>query len=477
MPFYNQGGEMKKDLSRIFDFVFVGAGISGPFIANDLCRKGCDCLMLEAGKHFTRKTYPSNGLDGTSQLYWSGGMELGNDCKLAFLRPKVVGGGSIVNQALVDRFDDDALDSWKDVSGVDFFSVKDMEPWYDKAESEIVIQEIPAEFRNKNAEIFDQGFKNMKYQNAPLRRAQSNCHLEEGNCCIECLNGCRLGSKQSTPETVLKEALENDLTLVSEVEVTRIIERQGDIKVIGKDSKGGTATFRAKNLVLAAGAIGNARLLLNSGFHKKLARIGHDFYCHPQFMSFGLYDEKINSHKGAFQAFKSDDKGFRKNGYKLENVYAGPEGLALLFPGFGNQHHRYMEKLAHFACIEVCTRDTNPGQIKVNRKGKALIKKVQNAEDLSRKAKGTKVIEEIFSSTGAREIVHGQFGIGLHLMGCCPIGTESNKSVIDPEFRLHGFKNIFCADSSIFPNAPGINPSLTIMALSRKAAHSIIRSL
>ena len=155
-------------------------------------------------------------------------------------------------------------------------------------------------------------------------------------------------------------------------------------------------------------------------------------------------------------------------------MYAGPEGIAMLVPGFGKKHHKYMEKLSHFACIEVCTRDTNPGQIKVNRKGKALIRKVQNSEDLSRQAKGTKVIEEIFSSTGAKEIVHGQFGIGLHLMGCCPIGTDSKKSVIDPEFRLHGYKNIYCADSSIFPNAPGINPSLTIMALSKKAAASIL---
>ena len=467
---------MKKDLSRIFDYVFVGAGISGPFIADELCRAGCDCLMLEAGKHYTRRTYPTNGLDGTSQLYWSGGLELGRDCKIAFLRPKVVGGGSIVNQALVDRFDEDALSSWKEASGVDFFTVKDMTPWYDQAESEIVIQEIPAEFRNKNAQIFEQGFKNLGYESAPLRRAQSNCHLEEGNCCVECLNGCRIGSKQSTPETVLKKALENGLSLISGVEVTQIIDKSGDIKVIGKDEKGGHTTYRGKNLVLAGGAIGNARLLLNSEFDKKVPGIGHGFYCHPQFMSFGLYKEKINSHQGAFQAFKSDDTGFRENGFKLENVYAGPESIALLIPGFGKKHQQYMEKLSHFACIEVCTRDTNPGQITVNRKGKALIQKVQNTEDLSRQAKGTKIIEEIFSSTGAEKIIHGKFGIGLHLMGCCPIGTDSKKSVIDPEFRIHGFKNIYCADSSIFPNAPGINPSLTVMALSKKAAASILRN-
>ncbi len=135
---------------RTFDFIIVGAGISGPFIADELCKAGADCLLIEAGKHYTRKTYPDNGLDGNSQLYWSGGLELGHDCKIAFLRPKVVGGGSIVNQALVDRFDDDAWDSWRSQSGVDFFNVDDMAPWYDKAEDSIEIQEIPAKFRNKN---------------------------------------------------------------------------------------------------------------------------------------------------------------------------------------------------------------------------------------------------------------------------------------------------------------------------------------
>jgi len=39
---------------------------------------------------------------------------------------------------------------------------------------------------------------------------------------------------------------------------------------------------------------------------------------------------------------------------------------------------------------------------------------------------------------------------------------------------LHEDKNIYCADSSIFPNAPGINPSLTIMALSKMAIEKVV---
>ncbi len=462
---------------KMFDFIIAGAGISGSFIANDLCRAGADCLMIEAGKNYERQSYPTNGMDGNSNLYWSGGLELGHDCKIAFLRPKVVGGGSVVNQALVDRFDDIALDSWRSVSGVKDFNMEEMAPWYDAAESDIEIQEIPAEFRNKNAEIFDRGFKHLGYRHAPLRRAQSNCRLEEGNCCIECLNGCRLGSKQSMPETTLKRALDSGLALVSEMEVVNIADKKGHVEVIAKDPKQGLAVFRAKSLILAGGAIGNARMLLNSGFKKRVPAIGTGFFCHPQFMSFGIYDEVINSHKGAFQAFKSDDTGFRQDGFKLENIYAGPEGIAMLIPGFGKRYQECMEKMPYFASIEVCTQDTHPGTIRVNRKGNALIQKEQNSEDIQRYERGRKVIEEIFKTTGAKEIIHGRFGIGLHLMGCCPMGTDSKTSVIDPQFRLHGTKNIYAADSSIFPNAPGINPSLTIMALSKKAATTILRSL
>ena len=191
-------------------------------------------------------------------------------------------------------------------------------------------------------------------------------------------------------------------------------------------------------------------------------------------MNFGIYDQPVRSHLGAFQAFKSDDTGFRKNGFKLENVYAGPAAIAMLLAGFGSRHHRAMERLSHFACIEVCTRDTQPGRIKVNRKGKMKIVKPQNKEDLNRYHKGRAVIDEIFETTGATQVIHGNMGIGLHLMGGCGMGTDPVRSVVAPDFQLHGLKNIYCADSSIFPNAPGINPSLTIMALSKKAAAQMI---
>lgn len=89
---------------EFYDVVIIGAGISGSFMAHALTKAGKRCLLLEAGKSFEPGHYPSSKLDANSQLYWSGGVEFNTAADLGILRPKCVGGGSIVNQALAGSF-------------------------------------------------------------------------------------------------------------------------------------------------------------------------------------------------------------------------------------------------------------------------------------------------------------------------------------------------------------------------------------
>ena len=461
-------------IANDYDVIIIGGGVSGSWMADELTQAGQRCLLLEAGKHYSDSHYPSEEIDANSELYWSGGIEFNTTADIGMLRPKVVGGGSIVNQALVDRFDDIALDSWRSKSGVSFFETSALAPWYEKAESRVSIQKIPAEFRNGNARIFEEGFKKNGYQCAPLRRAQKDCKYQEGNDCIECLAGCRLQSKQSTPWTTLKRAQDTGLlTLISEFEVLRVDDSQAPVRVSGMSSSGLKRVFSAPRVVLASGAIGNSKLLLSSGFSSRVPFLGHGFYTHPQYMNLAEYTYPIDAHKGPFQAFKSDDPNFRKAGFKLENVFAPPVSLSMLLPGIGKKHMDAMRRITRYACIEVAIRDTEPGRIRLSG-GRAIVEKKLNAEDLKRKKAGLKAIENIFKSTGALHIIAGEVGIGLHLMGGCPIGTNPKESVVDPGFRVHGSKSIFAADSSIFPDAPGINPSLTIMALSLRAAQEVL---
>lgn len=460
-----------------YDVIIVGAGVSGSMIAQDLTAKGAKVLVIEAGQSFTRDTYPRNEMDANAKLYWGGGVELNTSATLALLRPKVVGGGSIVNQALMDRFDDNALDSWRKQSGASFFSSAGLAPWYEAAESQLAIMQIPEKDRNGNAEIFADGFKANGYICKPLQRAQKDCHFEMGNDCIECLAGCRIDSKQSTTLTTLRRALQGGAHLASSCEVEKVTALKDEVKVEGRTRAGAPFFFSARKLVLAAGAIGNSRLLLNSAFKSKLPFLGRGFYTHPQYMVMALYDRHINAHKGPLQTYKSADPGFRLKGFKLENVFAPPVAISMLVPGSGGAHLKRMKEITKMACIEVAVRDTEPGTISVSSSGRSVVRKDLNPLDQDRRAAGLKAIYDIFHATNAREIIPGRLGIGLHLMGGLGLGTDPAKSVVNPDFQLHGFSNIYSADSSIFPNAPGINPSLTIMALSKMCADKIGRGL
>jgi choline dehydrogenase-like flavoprotein len=452
------------DRSRSYDVIIVGSGTSGGFVAESLVDAGMDCLMLEAGELFDRETYPEDDLDSVTRLYWSGGAEFNEEYSIGLLRPKCVGGGSIVNQALMNRFDDEAFDAWREESAIEYFTSDRMAEWYERAEDRMQLEQIPLEHANRNSDIFMEGCEAKGYDYHRLRRAQRQCHYEDGNDCIECLGGCRIDSKQSTLVTTIHDALEKGLTLVPEFEVTRLSDANGTQIVLGRDGAGRVQKFRADKVVLAAGAIGNSKILLRSGYDA-----GNRFYCHPQKMIFGRFDEPVEAFDGAFQAVASSDPDFREAGFKLENVFSQPASLALLFPGIGEEHEELMANTDKLACIEVSTRDTNPGQIHLDTDGECTVEKHLDAEDRSRLADGTAVIRGMLEAAGANEIIEGHPNIGLHLMGGCPIGNDPS-GVVDPDFTLRENDDVYVADSSIFPNAPGINPALTIMALSLKMA-------
>jgi gluconate 2-dehydrogenase alpha chain len=58
-----------------------------------------------------------------------------------------------------------------------------------------------------------------------------------------------------------------------------------------------------------------------------------------------------------------------------------------------------------------------------------------------------------------------------HNMGTVRMGADPATSAVDPTGRLHGFDNVFVADSSVFVTSSGYGPTLTLAALASRAAH------
>jgi hypothetical protein len=76
----------------------------------------------------------------------------------------------------------------------------------------------------------------------------------------------------------------------------------------------------------------------------------------------------------------------------------------------------------------------------------------------------------IFNSRVYHDVVGGG-----HLMGTTRMGSSASTSVVDRDSRVHGYRNLFIAGSSVFPTSGYANPTLTIVALALRLADTLKR--
>lgn len=458
----------------IYDYIVVGSGSGGGALSYYLNKSGAKVLLIEAGKFYRKDTFPKTEAETSAHLYWGGGIEFDKAGRIGFLRTKMVGGSSIVYQCLMDRFDDIAFNDWKNESGVDWFNNQEMDKHYSQVESDMVLHTFSPEERNGNAKLFVEACDKLGYKWGNLRRGQSNCGAEKGNDCIGCLGGCFRDSKQSSLVAFVQKAEKEGLEIITETQIEKAEPNGTTCKVHGMQ-KGNKVSFEGKKVILCGGAFGSTRIMMQSGFQSKLPALGKNFATHPQFMWLGFQNEKVDAHKGMFQSVASKDPSFRAQGFKLENVFAPPISIGMLMNVTGAEHQRLMKQYRYIQCIEVAVRDENAGVIKCDNKGKITVEKTLTDQDKTRRDKGLQAIENILTTSGAKEINKSNFPVGLHLMGGCVMGTDASKSVVNPEFQVHGEQTLYIADSSIYPNAPGINPGLTIKSLGHRLAMQLLK--
>jgi choline dehydrogenase-like flavoprotein len=119
--------------------------------------------------------------------------------------------------------------------------------------------------------------------------------------------------------------------------------------------------------------------------------------------------------------------------------------------------------------------------------------------EVDRVKRGLKLISEIFFAAGARRLIlpthtfrairspkeiaqidehvvsTRRFSFGsAHPQGGNPMSADPRMGVVDANFVVHGFDNLFVCDASIFPSSVTVNPVSTIMALADYAAPRIL---
>jgi glucose dehydrogenase len=85
---------------------------------------------------------------------------------------------------------------------------------------------------------------------------------------------------------------------------------------------------------------------------------------------------------------------------------------------------------------------------------------------------------EIFGMLSATEIQHREVAEGAgHIIGTARRGSDPKSSVVDGDLRSHDHPNLFILGSAVFPTSATANPTLTIAALSLRAADQVKATL
>jgi choline dehydrogenase-like flavoprotein len=68
-------------------------------------------------------------------------------------------------------------------------------------------------------------------------------------------------------------------------------------------------------------------------------------------------------------------------------------------------------------------------------------------------------------------------GLGIHEMGTARMGKDPKTSVLNKYNQVHACKNVFVTDGSFMASSSCVNPSLTYMAFTARAADYAVNEL
>ncbi len=478
------------------DVVVVGTGAGGAPLAYELARRGHAVLLLEEGEYHRREDFTGRPVEMLRKLYRDGGatFALGNT---AILVPvgRGVGGTTLINNATCFRAPEDALAKWRDISGISELSPEQLAPFYEAVEARLEVAPSAPEVLGPTAKLIAKGCDALGFSHYPLARNAPGCD-GQGLCCF----GCPSGAKKSTDVSYVPAALSSGAMLVTGLRVAKVRIEGG--RAAGVEAKGpnGTVTVAAKAVVLAAGALGTPQLLLSQGIANGSGQVGRNLSIHPATAAFGIFDEVVRPFDTVPQGYAIGE--FHHEGLLYEGASLPLQMAAAMMPGHGPAYTALLERAQHTLAFGFLVKDGSHGSVHLTSSGGLALRYHLQDEDLAKLHRGLGLLARVYLAAGAREVlmpVAGWEHLGsveevvrfehamlsardvelsaYHPLGTCRMGIDPRQSVIGPNNECHEVPGLFIADGSTLPGSPGVNPQMTIMAMSLRAAGFVERNL
>jgi len=501
------------------EVLVIGSGAGGGSVARDLAKAGREVLVIEAGALYDERTFPTRELDAYQRLYLDSGFTASSDAHIAILAGGTVGGGTTVNWMTSIPVPGNVRDEWATrhgLEGVDGAAfTRDLSA---------VLEEIGAReslgVPPKDDAILRGATK--------LGWSGERININRGECgdCGTCPFGCRAGSKQSSLRLHLNEAAAAGARLLPDCRADRLLIEDGIVR--GARVTVGTLAgapremeIVAKTVVVSGGALRTPLLLQQSGIHHPA--VGQNLRLHPVSLVAGAFPDRVGMWQGTMQAAKSEQfiaPTADRNGYIIESAPGHPGLLALGIPWTSRpEHERLMALAPNMAPFLAIVKDDGGGTVSRTKGGFPRIDYRTTARDERGLRHALGSLAQIAEAAGASEVIAAgsppiawrrddgadAFAAMLtklqkfdfapnrgtvfsaHQMGTARMGADPNDHVCDPWGRVRStsrpaatdprkgiVKGLYVADSSLFPTAIGVNPMVTVLALAKRVARTIL---
>ncbi len=482
------------------DVVVIGSGAGGGVAASAFARAGKRVVVLEAGGAYDARAFRQREID-MSALYLDAGLTSSQDLGVAILAGATLGGGTTVNWCTSFRLAERVAAEWETESAIAGLAAE-LAPQYAALERELEL--APAATHNANNRVILDGARALGlHAGAMPRNAATDC----GEGCGYCGLGCAYGKKRSTPRAFLPDVPVAGGSIYANARAAHIAlsgSRAHGVAVEQTAAPGDVRRFTvvAHTYVVAGGTLRTPGILARSGVRHPA--LGKRLFLHPVAACFPEFPHAIEPWTGPMQSAYCDAFNDRTGNYgvKIETAPVHPGLAALALPWTGRAGHAAaLSHARNAATLIAVTRDRDPGAIDLD--DEAQIRYTVSPHDAENLLAGLVGMFDLGFAAGADRIstLHAaplaiersqwnasarvafaeriarigsgsnrQIFFSAHQMGTAAMGADPATSVVDPAGRVWGYDNLLVADASLFPQASGVNPMLTIMAMARRVA-------
>jgi choline dehydrogenase-like flavoprotein len=387
------------------------------------------------------------------------------------------------------------LDRWRREYGVDS---EDLAACYEPVEEFLNVRPVPWDLLGPNGMAAHRGAVALGYSGGPLLRNIADCHG-----CGQCAFGCPTNAKQAMHVSYLPRAHRAGARVYSRTRVERIVTEDGRATGVEaallspQDRKVGRIRIDAKQVVVCAGAIHTPGLLKASNVPDPSGQTGHNLRIHPATGVGGYFEADVVNWKGTLQSYYIDEF-FDSHELMFEATTTIPSIGAGSLPGIGPRAMAGLADFRNLATLGFYVSDTSRGRVRRLPGGDAVAYYRLNELDARRMGAGIAIAARVMLEAGATRVYPGLPGLDVvsaradveqlqertvrsrhlkltafHPMGTVRMGSDPEKSVVDPRGRHHAVQGLWVADASTCPSCVGVNPQMTIMAFASRTAGAI----